>query len=330
MGRSAECNSAIQQIANLRYPFAVLPYALRLLIAPSLCLSFALGNRKVHLSGARISSDMIELIQFPWSPFCIVQRRILEFSGAPFKITNIPNGDRSLIWRLTRERYYGVPIIRDGRSVIFEVSEDSQVIAKYLDTKLGLGLFPWVLEGAQSIIWRYIENEIEAVGFKLNDVYWQEMVPASDRVRFLRHKERKFGRGCLDDWRAEQKELLAKLEHRLVPFEEMLLFKPFLLDDRPRFVDFDLYGMLANFLYSGHYHLPSKHTEIRDWYQRMAKVRMDSINADWWPQKALPDRRSALRGGKKPASHASPVLRSSAAEGGRITRHVSHRPNSNQ
>ena len=34
---------------------------------------------------------MIELIQFPWSPFCIVQRRILEFSGAPFKITNIPN-----------------------------------------------------------------------------------------------------------------------------------------------------------------------------------------------------------------------------------------------
>ena len=37
--------------------------------------------------------DMIELIQFPWSPFCIVQRRILEFSGTKFKITNIPNGD---------------------------------------------------------------------------------------------------------------------------------------------------------------------------------------------------------------------------------------------
>src|ERR1043165_9554892 len=85
---------------------------------------------------------MIELIQFPWSPFCIVQRRILEFSGAHFKITNIPNGDRSLVWRLTKQRYYGVPIIRDGKSVIFEVSEDSQVIAKYLDSKLKLGLFP--------------------------------------------------------------------------------------------------------------------------------------------------------------------------------------------
>ena len=85
---------------------------------------------------------MIELIQFPWSPFCIVQRRILEFSGAPFKITNIPSTDRALVWRLTKQRYYDVPIIRDGQSVIFEVSDDSQVIAKYLDSKLQLGLFP--------------------------------------------------------------------------------------------------------------------------------------------------------------------------------------------
>ena len=77
---------------------------------------------------------MIELVQFPWSPFCIVQRRILEFAGVKFKITDIPNADRSLVWRLTRQRYYGVPIIRDGRSVVFEVNEDSQVIAKYLDS----------------------------------------------------------------------------------------------------------------------------------------------------------------------------------------------------
>jgi glutathione S-transferase len=220
---------------------------------------------------------MIELIQFSWSPFCIVQRRILEFSGAKFKIVNIPNGDRSLVWRLTKERYYGVPIIRDGRNVIFEVNEESQVIAKYLDSKLGLGLFPWELEGVQSILWRYIENEIESAGFRLNDIYWQEMVPPSDRVRFLRHKERKFGRGCLDQWRSQKKELLAQLEQRLVPFEEMLLYKPFLLDQRPRFVDFDLYGMLGNFLYSGHYRLPPAHTGLKKWYRRMADVQFKSI-----------------------------------------------------
>ena len=107
---------------------------------------------------------MIHLIQFPWSPFCILQRRILEFSGTKFKITNIPNGDRSLVWRLTRERYYAVPIICDGKSIVFEVSEDSQVIAKYVDAKLELGLFLWEQEGVQSILWRYIESEIESGG----------------------------------------------------------------------------------------------------------------------------------------------------------------------
>src|SRR6266566_1911169 len=113
---------------------------------------------------------MIELIQFPWSPFCIVQRRILEFSGAPFKITNIPNGDRSLVWKLTKERYYGVPIIRDGRNVVWEMGEETQVIAKYLDEKLKLGLFPRELEGMQSILWRNIESQIEDVAFRLTDI----------------------------------------------------------------------------------------------------------------------------------------------------------------
>jgi glutathione S-transferase len=220
---------------------------------------------------------MIELIQFPWSPFCIVQRRILEFSGVRFKITNVPNTDRSLIWRLTRGRYYGVPIIRDGKTVIFEVSEDSQVIAKYLDSKLGLGLFPWSLEGVQSIVWRYIESEIEGVGFKLDDIYWKELVPAAEHVAFVRHKERKFGRGCLEGWRAQKKALLAQLQERLIPFEEMLLAHPFLLEERPRFVDFDLYGMLANFLYTGHYRLPAAHTRIKKWYGRMTRLKLKSL-----------------------------------------------------
>ena len=220
---------------------------------------------------------MIELIQFPWSPFCIVQRRLLEFSGTKFKITNIPNGDRSLVWRLTRQRYYGVPVIRDGKTVVFEVNEDSQVIAKYLDSKLHLGLFPWELEGVQSILWRYIESEIEGVCFRLNDIYWRELVPPADRLRVLRHKERKFGRGCIEEWKAEQKQLLAQLEQRLIPFEEMLLHKKYLLQERPRFVDFDLFGMLGNFLYSGHYRLPARHTCLKLWYRRMASIEFKSL-----------------------------------------------------
>jgi glutathione S-transferase len=218
---------------------------------------------------------MIELIQFPWSPFCIVQRRILEFAGLPFKITNIPSTDRGLVWRLTRKRYYGVPIIRDGRRVVFEVDHDSQVIAKYLDDKLGLGLFPWDLDGLQSIVWRHIENDIEDVSFRLNDIYWEEMVPPHEQVAWVRHKERKFGAGCVAQWREGRKGLLSELTRRLVPFERMLMGHSYLLSDRPRFVDFDLYGMLGNFLYSGHYRLPEAHGRLQRWYARMDKIKSD-------------------------------------------------------
>lgn len=223
---------------------------------------------------------MIELIQVPYSPFCIVQRRILEFSGAKFKIRNVPNGDRSLIWKLTRERYYAVPIVREGAAVIFETSEDSQVIAKYLDARLGLGLFPAELEGLQDVLWRDIEGEIEGRTFKLNDAHAHEFVPPADWLRFVRHKERKFGRGCLDQWRASARQLQRELATRLAPYESMLATRPFLLDARPRFVDFDLFGMLGNFLYSGHYQLPRQHPRLRAWYGRMEKIKFRDVQSE--------------------------------------------------
>ena len=217
---------------------------------------------------------MIELIQFPWSPFCIVQRRILEYGRISHKIINIPNTERSLIWRVTRERYYQVPVLRDGKNVIFETGENSQVIAKYLNEKFQLALFPEEFRGLQNILWQYIENEIEGPCFKLDDIFWKEMVPKAEQLPFLRHKERKFGRGCIDQWRADQKKLLQELADKLIPFEQMLLHRPFLLDQQPRFVDFDLFGMLSNFLYSGHYKLPSAHSCVKEWFGRMSKIKL--------------------------------------------------------
>lgn len=216
---------------------------------------------------------MIELVQFPWSPFCIVQRRILEFSGAPFQLTTIPSTDRSLVWKLTGERSYTVPILKDGRKIVFETEEDSQVIAKYLDAKLRLGLFPVELEGVQSILWRYIENEIEGTTFRLNDIYFKEFVPKSEQLNHVRHKERKFGRGCIDQWRAQQQQWVERLEHGLVPFEQMLQSQAFLLGEQPRFVDFELFGMLGNFLYTDHYRLPQAQPQLRRWYSRMSDLK---------------------------------------------------------
>lgn len=215
---------------------------------------------------------MILFYQFAWSPYCLVTRRILEYGRIRFRSVAVPAGDRSQIWRLTKERYYQVPVIRDGRQVLFETGPDSQVIAKYLDTRFGLGLFPREWDGVQDLLWRYFENEVEGLTFRLNDAHWREFVPAAERCAYVRHKERRFGRGCLDDWLAKQGELRAQLEALLLPAEQMLGARAYLLADRPLFVDFCLYGMLANFLYSGHYELPASHGRLRDWYDRVGRM----------------------------------------------------------
>ena len=215
---------------------------------------------------------MMELIQFPWSPYCLVQRHLLKFSGTRHKITNIPPSDRALVWRLTKQRYYQVPVLRDGRQVLFETDDHSQVIAKYVDAKFELGLFPAQWDGLQRVLWRYIENDVEGLAFKLNDAWFRQFVPETEQLPYRRHKERRFGRGCLEQWKANQKPLLTDLTAALVPFEQMLAQRPFLLDERPRFVDFDLWGMLANFLYSNRYSIPAVHPKIRVWYRRMSTI----------------------------------------------------------
>ena len=223
---------------------------------------------------------MIRLIQFPWSPYCLVQRRILEYSGAPFKIVNIPPSDRSKVWRLTRERYYGVPILEDKGHVVFELNDNSQVIAKYLDAKLQLDLFPLEWEGVQKILWLHIENEIESFTFRLNDARYRDFVPKGEQLAYLRHKERKFGRGCLDQWLEQRANLKAELEQYLVAFEQMLSHKQFLLGSAPFFVDFDLWGMLANYLYSGRNRLPASLPEIKKWYGRMSRIKVPEVGRE--------------------------------------------------
>jgi glutathione S-transferase len=221
----------------------------------------------------------INLIQFPFSNFCMVARFILTFAETPFDITNIPPQDRTLVWKLTQGKYYGVPVLEDGSHVIFERDHDSQVVAKHLDARFKLDLFPAELEGEQMILWRYIENDLEDVSFRLNDIYFREYVAPGDQLQHLRFKERRFGRGCIDQWAAQRAELLAQLEIRLQPFEAMLAHRPFLLGDRPRFVDFDLAGMLGNYLYSGHNDLPAAQPQLRQWHQRILAARKSQFTA---------------------------------------------------
>jgi glutathione S-transferase len=137
--------------------------------------------------------------------------------------------------------------------------------------------FPKKWEGVQDLLWRYFENDVEGIGFKLNDIYWREFVPRKDHLGLFATKSGSSVAAALDQWREQQSALLRELKQKLTCCEEMLLTRNYLLDEVPRFVDFDLFGMLGNFLYSGHYALPGPHKRLAAWYERMAKLTVKQV-----------------------------------------------------
>lgn len=213
---------------------------------------------------------MLTLIQFPWSPFCITIRHILKRHRIPFRLRNIPFHDRAPVITATKGTGYTVPCLVDGKNVICDETDFGQEVARYADRRYRLDLFPQQLDGLQLILSRYIEQELESVGFKVNDTYVIQKRPLVERTMLIRHKERKFGKGCVREWTAQRRFLRVRFADLLEPIDNMLATSPFLLADRPLFVDYNLYGVLENYLFNGKTKLPDlKH--LRHWHRRMKK-----------------------------------------------------------
>lgn len=213
---------------------------------------------------------MLTLIQLPWSPFCIAVRHILEQNGIPFRLRNIPYHERAPIIRATNARGYTVPCVVDGKRAICDTTDFGQEVARYIDRRYNLDLFPKKLDGLQLILSRYIENDLEMVGFKVNDTYVIPSRPLIERIMLIRHKERKFGKGCVQEWTSHRNYLTTQFAELLIPFDNLLASSHFLLSDRPLFLDYNLYGVIGNYLFSKKTKLPNlKH--LRRWHRTMKK-----------------------------------------------------------
>jgi len=214
---------------------------------------------------------MITLIQFPWSPFCITIRRILERHKIAHRLRNIaPDTDRGVVIRATKGLGYSVPCVVDGKRAVVDLTAFGQEVARYVDRKYRLGLFPGDKEGIQLILAHYIENELEDVGFRVNDSYIVPTLPLLERVMLIRYKERKFGKGCLAHWTRDRKQLSRQFGELLKPMDNTLASSACLLGERPLFVDYDLYGIVENYLYSGTTRLPAlKH--LRRWHRALGR-----------------------------------------------------------
>ncbi|HVM60407.1 MAG TPA: glutathione S-transferase family protein [Verrucomicrobiae bacterium] len=213
---------------------------------------------------------MITLIQLPWSPFCISIRRILDEHRIPYRVKNVRGHMRDDVIRATNGRAYTVPCLIDGRTAVADFTDFGQEVARHIDRKYKLGLFPRDKEGIQSILARYIENDLEGIGFKIDDSYVIPTLPLVERVMLTRYKERKFGKGCVQQWTKDRAKMIRQFADLLAPMDNMLASSEFLLGTKPLFVDYDLYGILGNYLYCGKTKLP-RLKNLQRWHRAMAR-----------------------------------------------------------
>jgi glutathione S-transferase len=215
------------------------------------------------------------LYELAHSPFCIPIAQMLRAARVEFERHEVPNWDRGEILSLTKGAYYAVPVLQHGRRVVFESGIDTQDVAHYVDdTWFGSRLFPEEIEAPHACMIEFLENEVEARTFKLVDIHWIPRVKnLVHRGMIIRHKERRFGRGCVDAWRRDAKQIRAELDRLLVRFETTLRRHAFLFGDAPAYADFLLFGVLGNLTFKGWNRLSAKQRAIAAWLERLAKWR---------------------------------------------------------
>jgi glutathione S-transferase len=214
---------------------------------------------------------MTSLYQLKHSPFCIPFVAIFRALDVPLMEIEVSNADRRQVIELTKGAYYQVPVLVDGKKVVYESTPESQDIARYVDKKFAGGrLFPKHLDGLQSIVVTYLENEVEAVTFRLTDPkYVASVTDLVERTGIIRHKERKFGRGCVERWKAEAPQLRQQATQVLAPFDQTFTHSKFLLGAAPVYADYLLFGIIGNFTYRNFNPIPASLKALKAWEKRM-------------------------------------------------------------
>jgi glutathione S-transferase len=187
---------------------------------------------------------LMKLYRLRYSPFARKIQMLLDLLGRPYEIVEVKYGERSELAELTGGYIY-VPVLVDDAG---KVHVESRRIAEHLlaggDARARLT--PKPLAGP---IWGYADfcdGPLEDILFRIASPLvkdaWQD---PWERALYVLTKERKFGAGCVEEWRKNRDELLVKARALLAPSVETLREVPFVFGERPTFADCALYGNLA-------------------------------------------------------------------------------------
>jgi ubiquinone/menaquinone biosynthesis C-methylase UbiE/glutathione S-transferase len=215
----------------------------------------------------------LRLYQYPHSPFCIPIELALRHSGVPYEVVNLPLYDPTQVIQLTKGECYTVPVIEDlfTRKIVHDKSPAGDEVARYVAEVAPLmNLFPPEVSGLNQILTHYIENDVEAMAFRICDAFRDKWLRSDlERALHRRHKERKFGPGCLEEWTRTVDDLIGSFYRLIMPFEQLLGDRQFLTGAKPVFADYALCGVIGVFLFPTTTSLPENCLMLEAWYTRM-------------------------------------------------------------
>lgn len=186
----------------------------------------------------------MKLHRFRHSPYARKVQRLLELAGIPHEVVEVPYGNREELARLTGGYLY-VPVLEkdDGSAIV-----ESRAICEHL---LADPRAAWLVpEGQEAAVWAYtdafVEGPLEDVLFRMASPGVRDAWPTAwERALYTLIKERKFGAGCIDAWRADQAGLVARGRALLEPTRRTLERHPFVLGDALTLADVALHGQWA-------------------------------------------------------------------------------------
>ncbi len=185
----------------------------------------------------------MKLYRFEYSCYARKAQMVLDLLGLRYDIVEVPYGDRSELVAVTGG-YMQVPVLVDDSDV---VTVDSRAICvRLLQGRHAERLTPTPWQGP---VWAYADwcdGPLEDVLFRLaSPAIRRRFTRPADGALFTFVKERKFGRGCVDDWERGAATLTEQARTLLAPTVETLKRRAFLFGDQPTLADAALYGQCA-------------------------------------------------------------------------------------
>jgi glutathione S-transferase len=182
----------------------------------------------------------VKLYRFEYSCYARKAQMVLDLLGLRYDVVEVPYGDRAALVSITNG-YIQVPVLVDDAGA---VTVDSRAICETL-LRGGRGAqlvpAPW-----QGPIWAYadwVDGPLEDVLFRFaSPGLCRRFARPADRALFTFIKERKFGRGCVDEWERTAAELTTRARALLAPTLQTLAQQPFVFGACPTLADAALYG----------------------------------------------------------------------------------------